>query len=63
MDNHRDKNSLKPFFEPGSVAIIGASRTPGKAGHNIIENLLRLGYEGQIYPVNPRANQILGLPV
>jgi len=63
MANYHDTNGLKPFFEPGSVAIIGASRTPGKAGHNIIENLLRLGYEGQIYPVNPGAKSILGLPV
>jgi len=63
MDNYGNKNSLKPFFEPGSVAIIGASRTPGKGGYNIIENLLRLGYEGKIYPVNPEAKKILGLPV
>lgn len=63
MDNYRHLNSLKPFFEPGSVAIIGASRTPGKGGYNIIENLLRLGYEGKVYPVNPRARRILGLPV
>jgi acyl-CoA synthetase (NDP forming) len=63
MDNHKNVNSLKSFFEPGSVAIIGTSRTPGKGGYNIIENLLRLKYPGKIYPVNPRANQILGLPV
>jgi acetyltransferase len=56
-------HSLKPFFEPGSIAIIGASRTPNKAGHNIVENLLRLGYTGRIYPVNPQARQILGVPV
>jgi len=63
MDNYHNINSLRPFFEPGSVAIIGASRTPGKGGYNIIENLLRLGYQGKIYPVNPQAQQILGLPV
>lgn len=63
MDNYRSTNTLKPFFEPGSVAIIGASRTPGKAGHNIIENLLRLGYKGEIYPINPEAKRILGLSV
>jgi len=57
----RDNDSLKPFFEPESVAVIGASRTPGKGGCNIIENLLRLGYAGKIYPVNPRAGEILGL--
>ncbi|MCK4273284.1 MAG: CoA-binding protein [Dehalococcoidales bacterium] len=63
MSNHRDIDSLRPFFEPASVAVIGASRTPGKGGYNIIENLLRLGYPGKIYPVNPRAKQILGLAV
>ena len=56
-------DGLKPFFEPRSVAIIGASRIPGKGGYNIIENLLRLKYPGKIYPVNPRAEQILGLTV
>jgi acyl-CoA synthetase (NDP forming) len=63
MDDYGNTNNLEPFFEPGSVAIIGASRTPGKAGHNIIENLLRLGYERPIYPINPEAKKILGLPV
>jgi acyl-CoA synthetase (NDP forming) len=53
---------LRPFFEPESVAVIGASRNPGKGGYNIIENLLRLGYAGPIYPVNPQATDILGLP-
>ena len=45
------------------MAIIGTSRTPGKGGYNIIENLLRLQYAGGIYPVNPRAEEILGLNV
>ena len=61
MSDYRNTNSLRPFFEPESVAVIGASRTPGKGGYNIIENLLRLGYPGKIYPVNPRTKQILGL--
>jgi acyl-CoA synthetase (NDP forming) len=55
-------NGLRPFFEPESVAVIGASRSPGKGGYNIVENLARLGYPGKVYPVNPRARQILGLP-
>jgi acyl-CoA synthetase (NDP forming) len=63
MRNYADKNGLKPFFEPGSVAVLGASRIPGKGGYNIIENLLRLGYRGEIYPINPKAKQILGLTV
>ena len=57
---HR-KNGIESFFDPRSVAVIGASRTPGKGGYNIVENLLKLGYSGDIYPVNPRASQLLGL--
>ncbi len=53
---------LRPFFEPRSVAVVGASRTPGKGGYNIIENLQRLGFAGSIYPVSLRAKTILGLP-
>ena len=55
------KADLTAVFEPRSVAIIGASTTPGKAGFNILENLLRLGYKGTVYPVNPKAEEILGL--
>jgi acetyltransferase len=61
VDSRRRRDSLKPFFAPESVAVIGASRKPGKGGYNILENLLRLGYPGKIYPVNPRAESILGL--
>jgi len=54
------KTDLTAVFEPQSVAVIGASATPGKVGFNIVDNLLRLGYEGEVYPVNPRAEEILG---
>ncbi len=54
--------ALQPFFEPKSIAVIGASRTPGKGGYNIIENLQRLGFAGAVYPVNLRAGEILGRP-
>lgn len=57
------KNTLVPFFEPRSVAIIGASATPGKAGYEAIRNVLANGYPGKIYPVNPKGGEILGLPV
>jgi len=63
MDKRRTIASLRPFFEPESVAIIGASRTPGKGGYNIVENLDRLGYPGCIYPVNPRGGRLLGREV
>lgn len=56
-----DGVSLHPFFNPDNVAVIGASRTFGKAGNVIIVNLLHLGFKGKIYPVNPKADTILGL--
>jgi acyl-CoA synthetase (NDP forming) len=54
---------LTPFFEPGRVAIIGASGVPGKPGHEVVRNILANGYEGRLYLVNPQAQEILGLPV
>ncbi len=53
-------SSLRPFFNPQGVAVIGASATPGKLGHGVIANLIRSGYQGAIYPVNPHADAILG---
>ncbi|HID34239.1 MAG TPA: CoA-binding protein, partial [Anaerolineae bacterium] len=53
--------SLTPFFNPNGVAVIGASATPGKLGHGVIANLIRSGYQGPIYPINPKADVILGL--
>ncbi len=55
------KTDLTAVFEPRSVAVVGASATPHKAGFNILHNLLTLGYEGEVYPVNPKAGEILGL--
>lgn len=53
--------SLEKFFDPESVAVVGASRTFGKAGNVIVVNLLHLGFKGKVYPVNPKADTILGL--
>ncbi len=50
---------LDYFFRPRSVAIIGASRSPRKIGHQILANLITGGYQGKIYPVNPAARNIL----
>ncbi|MCX7682475.1 MAG: acetate--CoA ligase [Anaerolineae bacterium] len=52
---------LEPFFNPRSVAIIGASRDPEKLGYAVLANLINGGYPGQLYPVNPKADEILGL--
>ena len=51
---------IKLFLEPKSVAIVGVPRHVGN-GSNVLENLLWYGYKGQIYPVNPRAKEILGI--
>ena len=56
-------NKLVPFFEPSSVAIIGASAAPGKAGNDVIVNILANGYAGKLYPVNPKGGKILGIDV
>jgi acyl-CoA synthetase (NDP forming) len=56
------RGSLAGFFSPRSVAIIGASRTEGKLGHAVLSNIVRSGFRGAIYPVNPSADQILGFP-
>jgi len=53
--------SLRPFFKPESVAVVGASRDPTKPGSVILKNLLNLGFKGRIVPVNPGADEILGL--
>ncbi len=50
--------SLDPLFRPDSVAVIGASRNPGTIGYQVVDNLLRHGYRGVIYPVNPHARAI-----
>jgi acetyl coenzyme A synthetase (ADP forming)-like protein len=52
---------LDHFFNPKTVAVIGASRTPGKVGHDILKNLIQYGYQGAVYPVNPEASEILGI--
>jgi acetyltransferase len=43
------------------VAVIGASTVPGKSGHIIVENLVNLGFPGAVYPINPKADRILGI--
>ncbi|WP_457574748.1 acetate--CoA ligase alpha subunit [Desulfolithobacter sp.] len=55
--------TLEKLFAPGSVAVIGASRTPGKVGYDILKNLVESGFEGPIVPVNPAGGEILGQKV
>ncbi len=52
---------MNGLLTPKSVAIIGASSTEGKIGHTVVKNLIESKYEGGVYPVNPKADEILGL--
>ena len=52
---------LNKMFKPDSVAVIGASNTPGKVGYIIIDNIISGGYNGKVYPINPKGGEIQGL--
>lgn len=56
-----ENKSLDALLQPKSIAIVGASGTPGKIGHSVVKNLIESKYEGAIYPINPSASEILGL--
>lgn len=51
-------DKLDAIFSPKSVAVLGASTVQGKVGHDIFENILKGGYTGTLYPVNPKAKSI-----
>jgi len=53
--------SLDAVFAPNAIAVIGASTTPGKVGYDIFANILKGGYKGTLYPVNPAAKSILSM--
>lgn len=61
MTTHSDP-SLSRLFTPRSIAIVGASATPGKIGAMPVSLLRQHGYDGRILPINPRADSIQGLP-
>jgi acyl-CoA synthetase (NDP forming)/GNAT superfamily N-acetyltransferase len=54
--------SLEPLFAPRHVAVIGASRTPGGAGREVLRNIIRGGFTGGVHVVNPNALEVAGLP-
>jgi acyl-CoA synthetase (NDP forming)/GNAT superfamily N-acetyltransferase len=57
-----DVASLRYLLEPASVAVIGASRKPGRVGHAILRNMIEAGFRGGLYAVNPHATSVLGVP-
>jgi acetate---CoA ligase (ADP-forming) len=58
----RNTSALSAFFKPKSVAIVGASSDPRKVGHTALRNLVSMGYQGKVFPINPREDSILGFP-
>lgn len=54
--------SIRPFFQPRSVAVVGASRNPSNLGSRILHALVTNRYGGPIYPINPNASSIASIP-
>jgi acyl-CoA synthetase (NDP forming) len=53
-------SALDAFFKPKSVAVVGASSDPKKPGNTALKNLVSMGYQGRVFPINPREDSILG---
>jgi acetyl coenzyme A synthetase (ADP forming)-like protein len=51
---------LDHFFNPNSVAVVGASHDPIKVGHAVFRNMISFGFKGVVYPINPNAENLLG---
>ena len=54
-------SKLGPFFEPRTIAVIGASNVPERPGYTLFENLARSSFKGKVYPVNQREKDVLGV--
>jgi acyl-CoA synthetase (NDP forming)/RimJ/RimL family protein N-acetyltransferase len=57
-----DVASLRHLLDPASVAVVGASRKPGRVGHAILRNVVSAGFKGRVYGVNPHVKSVLGVP-
>jgi acyl-CoA synthetase (NDP forming) len=61
-ERRADIESLRPLLRPSTVAVIGASRTPGSVGRAILDNARSAGFPGTLYVVNPNADRVAGVP-
>src|SRR5512135_1421291 len=57
-EHRADYRSIARLLSPRTVAVIGASRNPGAAGHTVLRNILGCGFAGSVYPVNPTATAV-----
>ena len=53
-------SAMNRIMKPSAVAVIGASDSEGKIGNSVMKNIINGGYEGELYPINPKAEEILG---
>ncbi len=65
MTNESDvpSSDLEALFRPSAIAVIGASANSAKIGHILVHHILHSGYDGAVYPINPKEDEILGLDV
>ena len=54
------QKGIETLFNPRSIAVVGASSTKGKLGNDVMRNIIDSGFTGRIYPINPKAGDILG---
>jgi len=59
--HHSTRRPLDSIFSPKSIAVIGATETVGSVGRTILENLIKGGFPGTLYPVNPKRDTVLGV--
>ena len=52
--------AMNRIMQPKAVAVIGASAEDGKIGNSVMKNLINGGYKGKIYPIHPKADEIMG---
>ena len=52
---------METFFTPQSVALVGASATPGKVGNSVLDSIAKHDYKGKVFPINPKQEEILGI--
>ena len=56
-----NSKNMEMFFTPQSVALVGASATPGKIGNSVLDSLAKHDYKGKVLPINPKQEEILGI--
>jgi len=61
-EKRAEAESVARLLAPKTVAVVGASREPGSAGHEVFRSLLRNGFQGPVYPVNPHASHVASVP-